>query len=63
VARGDPELGQRIRRLWAFGKRLVPERYTSGITRFRSLEDFNRDREERSNARAARLRAERLRPK
>ena len=39
-----PDLADRIRRLWAFAARLVPRRVPSGVRKFRSIEEANRDR-------------------
>lgn len=39
-----PDLGQRIRKLWAFSTRLVSRRIPSGVRRFHSVEEANRQR-------------------
>ena len=39
-----PDLGQRIRRLCAFSARLASRRLTSGVRRFHSIEEANRER-------------------
>lgn len=56
---GDPELGNRIRAVWAFARRLAPGAPPRGLRRFRCIEDAARAREEETAARVARLRAER----
>jgi hypothetical protein len=45
VARDDPRLTARIRRLWAISSRLVPLGIPRGVRKFRRIEDANRERE------------------
>jgi hypothetical protein len=45
VARDDPDLASRIRRLWAISSRLVPLGMPRGVRKFRNIEDANRERE------------------
>ena len=59
VERGDPKLAERIRRLWAFSRRLVPEPFMTGVARYRTLEEAGRDRDARIAERVARLRRSR----
>ena len=40
----DPEYYQRVAQLWALGDALSPYRYPSGLKKFRSIEEANRDR-------------------
>jgi hypothetical protein len=62
VERDDPQLGERIRRLWEFSRRLVPERFMTGVARYRTLEEAGLDRDARIAERVARMRRAR-RPK
>ena len=59
VERGDPRLAERIRRLWDFSRRLVPEPFMTGIARYRTIEEAGLDRDARIAARVARLRRSR----
>jgi SH3-like domain-containing protein len=45
VARDDPSLTARIRRLWAISSRLVPLGIPRGVRKFRRIEDANRERD------------------
>ncbi|MGH7266799.1 MAG: hypothetical protein ACREMB_18415 [Candidatus Rokuibacteriota bacterium] len=45
VARDDPKLAARIRRLWTIASRLVPLGIPRGIRKFRRIEDANRERD------------------
>ena len=45
VAPDDPSLPRRIRRLWAFAKRLTPSFAPRGLRKFRSIEEANLERE------------------
>lgn len=47
---GDPRIGPRLRQLWAFARRLLPpgRKFPRGVQKFRSIEEANREREERS---------------
>ena len=44
TASNAPDLAERIRRLWRFYARLAPRRIASGVTRFHSIEEANRQR-------------------
>ncbi len=56
------ETGARIRRLWAFARRLAPGAAPRGLRRFRTLEDAGREREAWIALRARALRGARARP-
>lgn len=60
VRTGDPRLGERIRRLWEFARRLAPGAAPRGLRRFRTIEEANLDRETWTIRRARTLRRERL---
>ncbi|HEV8306331.1 MAG TPA: hypothetical protein VGW35_01580 [Methylomirabilota bacterium] len=59
VARGDPRLTARIRRLWSFSSRLVTLGIPRGVRKFRQIEDANRERDEWVERRVRALRRER----
>ena len=46
-----PDLADRIRRLWLFSARICPRRHLPGVTKFRSIEEANRDRADRQPSR------------
>jgi hypothetical protein len=45
VARDDPKLAARIRRLWSISSRLVPLGIPRGVRKFRRIEEANRERD------------------
>jgi hypothetical protein len=55
----DPELPARIRRLWALSRRLAPIEAPRGVRKFRTIEEANRERDERTRRRVRRLRESR----
>ena len=59
VEPGDPELVPRIRRLWAFARRLAPVTAPRGVRKFRTLEEANRDRDAWIEQRVRKLREQR----
>jgi hypothetical protein len=59
VARDDPKLTARIRRLWSIASRLVPLGIPRGVRKFRRIEDANREREAWVERRVRGLRRER----
>ena len=56
VERDHPELGPRIRRLWAFASRLAPAEHARGVWKFRTIEEANLHREGRVRQRVRLLR-------
>jgi len=54
VDRDDPDLARRIRELWDFAARLAPAPPFRGLKRFRSIEEANEERDQRT---ARRMRA------
>lgn len=59
--RDDPELADRLRRLWSFSRRLAPGCAPRGLRKFRSIEEANRERQDWTARRARALRDARLR--
>lgn len=59
VQPGDPNLGARIRSLWAFAARLAPGAPPRGLRRFRGVEDAGRERDLWERERVERLRSAR----
>jgi hypothetical protein len=55
----DPTTWRSIRELWAFSLRVLPPLYPPGVTRFRSHEEAQRDRDAAESARIQALRRER----
>lgn len=49
---GSPELYRAIARLWNTSRRLHPRHFPPGVTKHRSIEDMNRQRDEWDGARA-----------
>jgi len=43
---GDPELYRAVARLWAASRRLRPRRFPPGVTRHRSIEEMNVQRDD-----------------
>jgi len=43
---GDPALYRALARLWATSRRMRPRGFPPGVTKHRSIEDMNRQREE-----------------
>jgi len=44
--KGDPDLARALDRLWTTSRRLRPRRFPPGVTRHRSIEDMNQQRED-----------------
>jgi hypothetical protein len=57
VDRDDPELVPRIRRLWAFARRLAPGAQPRGLRKFRTIEEANEARDAWEALRVRTLRA------
>ena len=62
IERGDPDLVPRIRRLWAFSRRLAPGGAPRGIRKFATIEEANRERDAWIELRIRTLRELRRRP-
>lgn len=56
---GDPALYRALARLWATSRRLRPRRFPPGVTRHRTIEDMNAQRDQWDRAFIASLRERR----
>lgn len=61
VPSGDPSLGQRLRGICALARRLTVARPRSGVLKFRTIDDANHERDQRTREGIDELRALRAR--
>jgi len=61
VDRSDPDLGKRLRRLWATSAHLARPEIPRGLRRFRSIEEADRERQSWIQRRVDSIRARRAR--